>query len=116
VNVLPFPGRAPQYQHHVRIPDLFAPVVTALHTLGEPATAVEIAEVLMRARQVSLDHKHEVVTDILQAFGPGGSSRLAGVSVFRTVGLAGGRAWAFTAEFRNLLRVNGVEAALRPAI
>lgn len=100
MNVIPFPAAAPS----TRV--VLERLVAALQTLGEPAKTAEIAAIL------SFDSAAEVEATLVR-FCRDSPPWFEGDAVFRPVDLRGESAWAFTSQFRTLLREGGLPPALR---
>lgn len=109
MNVVQFPRRGLWKERNDLVPDQLIRLVAVLQVLGEPATSEEIVDMLSLC---SLPANTEDVSALLNAhcFPQSEFDRYV---VFRRVRLQGQDVWAFTEEFRNLLREHGLGPVLR---
>lgn len=111
MTVIPFPR--PKLGRQPALPDLLYSLIAALRSLGEPATAGEILELLRVLSQVGGDVSEDSLIEVLDRHRALGAPGLSDDPVFRCVVLDGGRAWAFTPAFRTRLHGAGMPAVLR---
>ena len=108
-NVVAFPIRGGRGRHDAAMSAVVV-VSCALRTLGEPAPLEELVE-LVRRVDPRLDE-----AAVLQVLDEDVLADLDGVlpfRLFRQVELLGGRAWAFSPEYRYIMHEAGLEPNLR---
>lgn len=94
--------------------DLTFGIIGALSSLGEPATAGELQNLMRPIYQIESDDMSARLVTILNAHSEVGFAGMHDGPIFRRVPLGEEEAWAFTQSFRNQLREAGVQASLRP--
>nr|QQZ50006.1 hypothetical protein JKL49_25755 [Phenylobacterium glaciei] len=109
MNVVLFPSPATWSGPHDPVSRELIRIVAVVHVLGEPVSAKEIADMLVLcSRPVCLNEVWELLDT--HCFPQPAFDRHV---VFRRVRLQNQEAWAFTSEFRSLLRDSGLAPILR---
>lgn len=87
-------------------------IISAVHTMGEPAFASEIERMLSGRGLLAEDGLSQRIVTLLEKHSCGGEA------IFRPVRVGETQAWAFSQPFRNMLSLGGLAAKLReiPAV
>ena len=108
-NVVAFPKRDVRNRHDATLSAVVV-VSCALRTLGEPARLSELAALAGRV-DPQLDHR--TVADVLHGAATDELDGVLPFALFRPVALQGEEAWAFSPEYRAVMRQAGLEPTLR---
>lgn len=108
-NVVAFPARGGRGRHDAAMSAVVI-VSCALRTLGEPARLPELVELV---RRVDPRLGEAEVARVLDGGVLADLDGLLPFRLFRQVELLGGRAWAFSPEYRYIMHEAGLEPNLR---